>query len=348
MRYYVKRFITISLMLLVIGSLTAGEAFAQKKRAQTSMKFLSTSMFAQSSGMGDAVTSMEGNSSSLFSNPASMAWQQSTMDISLGHVLWIADIQYNAAAISFRPAGGRYGVIGLSATYVDYGEFTETIFATNERGYEVLGNFGPYAYAVGLGYARALSEQFSVGANIRYAYQFLVKGATSIDEGGGLTKTQFDADTYSIDFGVFYKTGFESLNFAMVLRNFSPEINYGFDTQDSELPLTFKIGLSMDLFDLTNLLNVTDVEKSNHALLFSVDANRPRDFDEQIMLGLEYSFLNRIALRGGYSFPNDEQGFSAGVGLKQPLGGMGLEVDYSYTSFGIFSDVSRLSVRFTL
>ncbi|TVQ14400.1 MAG: DUF3308 domain-containing protein [Balneolaceae bacterium] len=310
------------------------------------MKFLSTSMFAKGAGLADAMTSVEGNSSSLFYNPAGMAWQQSSLDLSLGYVTWIADINYNSAAVSFAPSGGRYGVIGASFMYVDYGSFTETILDGSESGYAILGEFAPYAYAFGIGYARALSEQFSVGANMRYAYQFLAEAAVNRTN-GELARTDFEASTMTIDFGVFYKTGFESLNFAMVVRNFSPEVDYGPETESSELPLTFKMGLSMDLFDLTNVLNLTEVDRNNHSLLLTIDANRPRDFSEQLMFGVQYGFLNRVFLRGGYAFPNDEQGFSAGIGIKQPLGNFGLEIDYAYTTFGVFSDVNRYSLRFT-
>jgi hypothetical protein len=343
----VKRFYTIIFLILLTGCMSAMQVMAQDKRAQTSMKFLSTSMFARAAGMSDAMTSLEGNSSSLFYNPASMAWQQSNLDISLGYVLWIADINYNSAALSFAPSGGRYGVLGVSFNYIDYGSLTQTILDDSESGYQVLGDYSPYAYAVGLGYARALSEQFSVGANLRYVYQYLAEGVVGRSD-GNLTTRDFEGDTFSLDFGIFYKTGFESLNFAMVVRNFSPEVNYGSDTENSELPLTFKIGISMDLFDLTNVLNMTDVNRGTHGLLLSIDANRPRDYYEQLQIGLEYSFLRRIALRGGYAFPNDEQGFSVGAGLRQPLGNMGLEIDYAYTTFGIFSEVNRFTLRFTL
>lgn len=342
----VKRISKTLVLILLAGTLLAGEALAQQKRAQTSMKFLSTSMFAKGAGLADAMTSLEGNSSSLFYNPASMAWQQSSLDLSLGMVTWIADINYNSAALSFAPSGGRYGVFGASFMYVDYGTLTETILDGSESGYQVLGEFGPYAYAFGLGYARALSEQFSVGANARYALQSLANGVVSIAD-NEMARTDFEASTMTIDFGVFYKTGFESLNFAMVVRNFSPEVDYGAETESSELPLTFKMGLSMDLFDLTNVLNLTEVDRNNHSLLFSIDANRPRDFSEQLMFGVQYGFLNRVFLRGGYAFPNDEQGFSAGFGLRQPFGNIGLEIDYAYTTFGVFSEVNRYSLRFT-
>ncbi|HCI69996.1 MAG TPA: DUF3308 domain-containing protein, partial [Balneola sp.] len=83
----------------------------------------------------------------------------------------------------------------------------------------------------------------------------------------------------------------------------------------------------------------------DHSLLVSIDANRPRDYDEQILIGLEYTFIDRFIVRGGYGFPKDEEEFAFGFGLKQPLGGFDLGVDYSYTQFGVFGEVNRLSVQ---
>jgi hypothetical protein len=100
------------------------------------------------------------------------------------------------------------------------------------------------------------------------------------------------------------------------------------------------MGLSMNVFDLTSL------NPNTHSLLVSVDANRPRDYYEQILIGTEYTFMKRLALRGGYMFPSDEQGFSAGVGVIQPIGRRyGVRADYSYTSFGVFNGVNRLGIQ---
>ena len=108
----------------------------------------------------------------------------------------------------------------------------------------------------------------------------------------------------------------------------------------SSLPLTFKIGASIDAMDLV------DADKSVHSFVVSVDASHPRDFSEQLFIGGEYTFINVLSLRGGYAFPKDEGGFSAGVGLKHDLAGVGLGVDYAYAPFGIFDNVHRISVRF--
>lgn len=160
---------------------------------------------------------------------------------------------------------------------VDYGDIIATVVdETNEKGYSDIGFINPTALAVGFSYANAITDQFSVGANFRFSQQDLGSVAMGTNNTGGYNFESFKASTNLVDFGVLYKTGFESLQFGMAFRNFSPEIEY--DDESSELPLTFKIGISMDVFDLTNL------DKDVHSLLVSIDANRPRDFDEQLLL----------------------------------------------------------------
>ena len=125
-------------------------------------------------------------------------------------------------------------------------------------------------------------------------------------------------DVLAFDFGVLYKTGFKSLNIGMSVRNFSREVKY--KKEGFQLPLIFQIGASF------NFADIMDVDKNEHSLLLTVDANHPRDFPEQIMIGVEYTFMNLISLRGGYSAPNDERNFSAGVGLKKDIGGINLGI----------------------
>lgn len=335
-----KQLLIFTFTALFIG-FNVAVSFAQEKRAQTTMKFLSTSLDARAAGMGDAHTAMQTGATAMFYNPASMAQMPHKLSITGGHLEWIADITYNSAGIAYRPSDGRYGVVGLHIAAVDYGEFQETVLTDTERGYMDLGTFSPTSISLGLSYAIALSSEFMIGTNVKYVSLDLANAVTGFDSSNndGYARTEFRANTVAIDFGMLYRIGFESLKFAMSVRNFSPEVTYDFET--TELPLTFRIGVSMDLFDLTNL------DPDVHNLILTVDANRPRDFYEQIMVGTEYTFMNRFAVRGGYVFPTDESNLSAGVGIRQPIGNSALNVDYSYTTFGIFENVQRLSVQFS-
>src|SRR5690606_12324506 len=149
----------------------------------------------------------------------------------------------------------------------------------------------------------------------------------------------FSANTIAYDFGVHYLTGFESLKFAFSVRNFSGEVN--FDDENSEIPLTMRIGLSMDVLDLT------EIDKEMNSLIISIDANRPRDFDEQIYFGADYTFMKMFSIRAGARVPNisdDERGLTFGAGIIQEFTGYNLRIDYGYTDFGVFNNVNTFSL----
>jgi Type IX secretion system membrane protein PorP/SprF len=331
--------VALGLITLVLASAQHANA-QQEKLAQTGMKFLSFSVDPRAAGMGGAMTSVEGGAEQMFYNPAAMGWQESFMNVSLASTQWIADVNYNAGSIAFRPKAGRFGIFSISFLFVDFGDLQETIRANNEQGFIDLGTFKPAAYSVGFGYARAFSDRFSVGGQVKIASEDLGSSVLGVGEDGEYVRSDNTVDVFAFDFGVFYKTGFKSLNFALSARNFSREIEY--EVESFQLPLTFKIGVSMDVLDFT------DADKATHSLLVSLDAENPRDFSEQVKIGTEYTFMQTFSLRAGYVLPTDEQGISVGLGVKQLLKGAGFAADYSYTDFGVFAGVHRIALRFSL
>lgn len=326
--------IVVSLFISLLNQLNAQE---RKKLAQTGMKFLSVSLDPRASALSDAMTTVQNNSASMLYNPSAMAEMDRVVDYSFGTTRWIADINYIHGTAALNLFDGQYGVIGLSLVAVDYGEFNGTIVANNDDGYIDVGTYKPTAIALGVGYAKALSQKFSVGGNIRFVRQSMGTAVVTLDASGNAVTKEHKAEVLSFDFGMLYHTGFKSLDFGMSIRNFSKEIKY--IDESFQLPLTFKIGLSMNLMDLT------EIDRGMHSLLLAVDAAHPRDYPEQVSIGMEYTFLNTFSIRGGYTFPTDEQEFSAGVGFKQELSDVNFSIDYSYTPFGIFDNVHRVSIN---
>lgn len=331
--------ISLLLVVLILASFININLMAQERQklAQSGLKFLSVSLDPRSSGMGDAVTSLMGNSASMLYNPSTMAEMQGLTDFSFGTTTWIADINYIYGTAALNLFDGDYGVFGLSLVAVDYGEFLGTIVAPTDDGYLDVGTFKPTAMALGIGYAKKLSEKFMIGGNIKYVRQSLGTAVVGFDPSGARQVDDFEVDAAAFDFGILYRTGFKSLNFGMSIRNFSTEIRY--KDEGFQLPLTFRIGMSINAVDLT------DFNPEMHSLLVSADASHPRDYAEQISFGLEYTFMKTFSIRGGYTFPTDEQEFNAGVGFRQQFSDFKFAVDYSYTPFGIFSDVHRVSIN---
>lgn len=331
--------------LLLLTALTVNffipNISAQTKLAQTGFQFLSVGIDARSTAMGDAFTTMDGTSAALFYNPAGMASMRSLVDLTFSTMNWIADIKYNAGTVALNFNNGKYGVFGLSFLSVNYGTFEWTRVAENENGYEdigdLLGNPEPNAYMVGLGYARQLTDRFSVGGQLKFVYQNLGSSYAPVyaEEDAILQKKKYDLDVLAIDFGTLYKTGFKSLTFGMSVRNFSEEVKY--EKEGFQLPLTFKIGISMNAFDFL------PISSQNQSFIIAIDAVHPRSYSEYLNIGGEYIFMDLISLRGGYISSHDEYDFSYGVGFKK----FGFAVDYSYTPFSIFDDINRISFKFS-
>jgi hypothetical protein len=336
-----KTSVWLLLVLLAAWLAIPAPLDAQSKLAQTGMKFLNVEPDPRAAAMGGAFTALEGSATSAFFNPAGTARIPGFANVFLGYTTWIADINHIFASASVSPRDGEYGVITLSLQAVDYGELEQTAFYNNNRGYLDLGTFRPTGLVLGLGYARALSEKFSVGGTVKYISQNLGTSLTYLNSASySVERSYYETSLLAFDFGILYKTGFKSLAIGMCIRNFSKEAR--FVDEGFQLPLAFRIGFSMDALDLT------DVDKAVHSLLVVVDFEHPRDFQEQMKVGGEYLFMRTVAVRVGYVFPADEHGFSFGVGLRQEVQDLGLGVDYAYTPFGVFGGVHRIAVSLTM
>jgi len=319
-------------ILCMLYSATVVQAQEFEKLGQSGLEFLSVVSDARAAALGQAVTSIDLASGSLFFNPAGMAHTNTLVEFSASYNQWIADINHHAVSIAVRPADGEYGVIGASLQFVDYGEILGTIVANNDQGYLDIGNVSASAFALGVGYAKALSEQFSVGGQVRWVTQSLGESGVPVTD-STTTKVKNEVTPLAFDFGTMFRTGIKSLTFAMSVRNFSEEIQ--FQQEGFQLPLLFSLGISMDAMDVID-------ESSDMSLLVSVDAIHPRSHPEQVLMGVEWTVLGAVSFRGGYITGEDEGGVKFGFGLSQ----FGLQIDYAYAPFGVFDNVQQFTFRF--
>ncbi len=324
----------IYLTVLIITGLFVSATHGQEKLAQTGFNFLGVSSDARASGMGDAVNSLSAYSGALTHNPASMASMPTFLTADFSFNKWIADINHLSASLILAPFDGDYGVVGFSMQSVDYGEVEGTIIASNEKGYVDTKLLKPSAMAIGLGYAKMLNDKFSVGGQVRYAYQAL--GESIIPDGDGTRVKDNEATAIAFDFGTIYRTGLKSIAFGMSVRNFSTEVKY--EQEDFQLPLIFTLGIS------ANMLDFFELPGPHQKLILSIDSTHPRSHPEQVKFGIDYQFMKILSIRGGYIIGNYEDDFTFGLGLNS----FGFEVDYAYTPFGVFDSVQRFTARVSL
>ena len=321
----------IKYTLSLIISITFINGSENKKLAQTGFQFLSVTSDASSGGMADAMTTIHGGSVSLFFNPAGISRQSQFFDINFSSNEWIAGIKHDAVSLSFSPKNGQYGCFGFSLLNVDYGELQGTMVWDNDQGFIDTEKFSPSALAFGIGYGRALSENFSVGGHLKKAYQYLGNNVVPVTDSSNVVKNNISNAT-AVDFGTIYITDWHDFTFGMSVRNFSDETKFAYD--GFQLPLTFRIGGSIDI------LSFVPIFAEKQTLLMAIEALHPRSHPERLNLGLEYSFMEIGYLRLGYLFNYDERNLTYGVGFK--IGP--LKIDYALTPFGVFDSVNRISI----
>ena len=329
--------------LLMSAMLTAGAEGQTKLTGQSAMKFLSIGVGARPAALGYSFVTNGDDIASVYWNPAGIARLSGTrafVDVNQ----WISGIkQFSFAATQDL---GDIGVVGLSASMMDYGDIPGTAIELSAVGsgsfeYVETGPVKVANYVVGITFARAISAEFSVGGQVKYVYSGL--GTNTIVTAGSQETIDNTVSTLAFDFGTTYKTDFRGLTFSMALRNFSREIRYPRMTQGFYLPLVFTLGFSIDA------VRVFDPENEAHSLVVSVSGQHPTDYLEKASIGAEYAFQGQYFLRAGYKINYSIENFSFGLGARVPFGGAeALQFDYAYSIMKYFDGVHRISIGVVL
>jgi hypothetical protein len=329
----------LSLVLLIV--ISASIAFAQKV-ATTSMQFLEVMPCARGTALGDAYTVWAQGAEAVFWNPSGVA-QVQNQELSATYTSWIFDARQGG--VSYAAALGNIGAVGLQIQYVDYGMFDE---ASTDPAYLGQGTypgltgrqFHPYAFLAGVSYAQNLTDKFAAGVTVKFAHESLFDQQTvPIVSSGGTENVNTFANGLLFDFGLRYSTGFRTIQIAASVQNFGAQIKYA--TQSSPAPLLFRVGMAADVIGNNSLL----VPDDNNRVGIAFDLFQPNDYTQQQHVGIEYEYAGAFALRAGYKFNYDTQGFTAGGGVRENIGGVRISLDYSYGAIGMYlGNVHRISL----
>lgn len=335
-----KRILFIALIFsLGINTQIIYSQIGLNKTAQSTMNFLLVGTSPRACALGEAFTAIGSGSESMFYNPSGLANMNTEFDITLNYTSWIADINYLSGAAAWNL--GLYGVVGINLLTVNYGDIKGTSLVSPGEsgnyplGYKDNGNLSNVgAYSVGLSYAKAISEAFSIGGNVKIAGQNLGESdfGTSVKQNNA-AKLVFDA-------GVSYATGFKGFTFGMSIRNFSTSLKR--EEIDEQLPLLFSLGAAINLMDV-----IDEGYAESNSVLLAVDFLHPNNYSERVNVGVEYIFQQMIAARFGYQTNRDIASWSAGVGFNSSISDYDFEVSYSYSQFDFFDNVQRISLNFS-
>lgn len=335
-----KKYILLIIALTLTFNL---QSFSQgvTKAGTTAASFLGIDVGPRGNAMGGAYVSIANDVTAMYWNPSGIA-QLDNFEATFSNTRWIADLSFNFAGIVLPIED--FGTIGVNATFLTMGEMERTTIANPDGTGEM---FDAGMYAIGLSYARNLTEQFAIGFNAKYINERLYHS---------------NATGFALDVGALFDTQLNGLKIGMSISNYgtkmnldgrdlivqydvspsihgnNPNIDAKLSTNEFDLPLMFRVGVSMDL--LKGL--------GNSNFILSVDALHPSDDVEYVNVGGEYVFYDMLSLRAGYKelFNEDsEQGFNFGGGIRYSLEDVTtFYFDYSYMDFGILDAVHSFSV----
>ncbi len=326
--------------LILIASLVPLLAYGQFSRVGTSAaQFLKFPADPRTASLGGAACGMDNEVSSLFWNPAGVASLRG-LAASFSRAEIFADISYNFAGITL-PLGDR-GTLGLSAFYMDSGEMEQTTIDQPDGTGAV---FKAKSYSFGLSYARYVTEWLMAGLTVKYVREDIWHESAS---------------ALAFDIGSVLETGLAGLRLGIAITNFGTDMQMSgedikFDytsdqvtlergaeltTSEWPLPLTFRLGVALDLVGGTNDIISSDLFR----VTTLADFNEPNDTDPRGNFGLEVAWQNLLFGRAGYYYNYDAAQFAYGLGLQFDVSDFVVKFDYGFVDYRVLSSVHQYGV----
>lgn len=334
------------ILTYIVSILLISVAFAQVDRTTakvgtTAAQFLKIGAGARATGMGDAYTAIGGDLYSIYWNPAGIAESRDNGQVVFNHAKWLADITYDFAAGAIKIED--LGTFAVSLTALGVPEDKVRTLDNPDGDGRV---FDASSLAIGFGFARQLTDRFSIGFQAKYVREAI---------------WNMSASGFALDVGTMYRTPFNDLKIGASISNFGSkmqldgsDIQFNDDPNDNtdsgpnnvsskysmdsyDMPLTFRVGLSMDVIN-TSLFRVTA----------AVDATHPNDNTEYMNSGLEIAYDELIFIRGGYKslfLRDSEQSFTFGGGLNYRFSSqMRIFVNYGFADYGRLENIQFIDI----
>jgi len=307
---------TITLISLVLSYPSIAEA-----GDRPTYLFLQHDVSARAAAMAGSVVSMAAGPAGVFTNPASIGLDSIPL-AEFGYTSHLLDIKAGFAAYS-QPVG-EFGVLGIGVQYIDYGTFDHTDDLANK-----LGTFSAGDLAASVSLSQAFEENLYYGVTGKFIYSSI-------------------ADVHSAaaaaDLGLIYLIpGNDPITLGVTVANLGTQLAY-YGSIREPLPLDIRIGGTIKPQHLPLQLNLNfhklNEERTNFLDRFTV-----------FTVGGEFTLSKALRFRFGYNNERRKElkvGTSAGMTGFSFGGGLVLKtmrLDYSYNSFGVIGNISRITVE---
>jgi hypothetical protein len=340
--------------LLVAGCLLPAVVSAQRNNSKTGTSaatFLEIPVGARGIGMGNAFVSLANDVTALYWNPAGVA-RLELNETGVSHTTWIAGTKFDVAGLVLPL--GSFGTLGLNYTQLSMDDMKVRTVEQPEGTGEF---FSAGDMAIGLSFARQLSDRFSIGVTAKYIQQTIwheSASAMAVDVGTIFRTDLFGGMTIGAalsNFGTSMKlSGRDARKFISVdptKLGSNAQIPAGIEFDSWGLPLLFQFGIS------TAAMKTEDV-----TWIVAVDALQPSDDFESLNIGTELAYRNFLFLRGGYASivrrgsrpawaDSPEGGLCLGIGLTSDLfasESIRARFDYAYRNMGFLENIQVITV----
>ncbi len=335
------QYLFLLIVFLNLNLLTAQTDIDISRVGTTAAAVLKIAPGARALGLGSAYVGVSNDIYSTYFNPAGITRSEGYSQVAFNHSSWLADVSYDYAA-------GSVNIDGLGTLFATFTSLRvpEDEVRTIEYPEGDGRTWDANSLVIGVGYARSLTDRFSIGFHVKYIQESIWNSSAS---------------SVALDVGTYYITPFNDLVIGASVSNFGTKMqltgrdlqintdpnnspNSGpnnipadYLTEKNDLPLNFRVGLAMDV-----------VNTRYFKLTAAVDAVHPNDNKEYVNSGLEFSYNEMIFLRGGYKalfLPNSEQGLTLGMGINYNLTPeLKFTFNYAYGDYGRLDSIQYFDI----
>ena len=373
MKAYIKHIMMLMLAAIALPAMAQKDKFFNP--VTTSVTSQSIAPDARSAGMGDVGAATDPDVVSQYWNPAKYPFNISRAGVAINYTPWlrqlVSDIDLAYVAGYYRI--GDYSAVSASLRYFSLGEVQ---MSDNE--YLTI---NPYEMSFDVAYSLMLSENFSLGAAVRWIYSDLTYDFTSDTAPGS---------AFAADLSCYYQNYLNigqrecQLGLGLNISNIGSKISFGGDNNSEFIPTNMRLGASLmvpideyNRFTIAadaNKLLVPTYPKQNEGEsteayqervqkdyydvssisgIFKSFGDSPGGFKEELQeiqwsVGAEYIYHDKFALRAGYHHESENKGnrkyFTVGAGFKMSV----FSLDAGYVIATAKSNPLDQTLRFSL
>ncbi len=334
---------TALVIVIILIAVSVSIAQTMRKTGSSAAQFLKIGVGARAVALAGAFGAISNDATALYWNPAGIA-NVPKISWTGSHADWMADISHQFSGLVV-PLGAGGSSFGLSVIFTSMGE--EPI--TTELAPRGTGYFWDASdVAVGLSYARWMTDRFALGVTAKYVSQKIWNetGATFAVDIGTYLRTKYKGIVIGMCFSNF--GGSLQLQGRDLIREYDPNPNNSLNsaidtrlhTEPWPLPVNFRVGVAMDLIGHGDNL----IRSQESRITLAIDGMHPNDDSEKLNFGLEYGWKETLFARCGYGLGYDLANYSYGVGLNFKIGRSIFKFDYALAPLHDLGDVHFFTV----